>query len=121
MVCTISGDKYLPYARQQERTIEKGKAVDPNYPDWKDLTEPAKDLIRKLLCPDPLTRIGATEALSHPWISEREKVANRAHRPKSLEQLKQFNAKKKWAAALSVVQWLASKSPVTDRKTTADE
>ena len=95
--------------------------MDPNYQDWKDLTDPAKDLIRKLLCPDPMTRMGTTEALSHPWISEREEVANRAHRPKSLEQLKQFNAKNKWKAALSVIQWLASKSPVMGRKTETDE
>ena len=32
------------------------------------MSEPAKDLIRRLLDNDISTRISATEALNHPWI-----------------------------------------------------
>ena len=34
---------------------------------WKSVSDPAKDLIRKLLCPVTI-RLTATEALQHPWI-----------------------------------------------------
>ncbi|KAJ1557754.1 Checkpoint kinase 2, partial [Nowakowskiella sp. JEL0078] len=36
---------------------------------WKDTSEEAKDLIRKMLTVDPKLRITATEALTHPWFT----------------------------------------------------
>ena len=35
---------------------------------WRALTEPAKDLILKLLQPDPKNRFTAKQALNHRWI-----------------------------------------------------
>jgi len=35
---------------------------------WREVSDEAKDLIRKLLCVDPKARPTATEVLSHPWI-----------------------------------------------------
>eukprot|EP00892_Ulva_mutabilis_P011554 jgi/Ulvmu1/8771/UM048_0026.1 len=37
-------------------------------PRWRALTEPAKDLILKLLQPDPKNRFTAKQALNHRWI-----------------------------------------------------
>ena len=36
--------------------------------DWEDISEPAKDLISKLLVVDPSRRITAQAALQHEWI-----------------------------------------------------
>jgi serine/threonine protein kinase len=38
--------------------------------DWKNISEEAKDLIRKLLKVDPLERLTARSALRQPWILE---------------------------------------------------
>lgn len=40
-----------------------------DHKEWKNISETAKDLVRKMLCYDPAQRITAKEALSHPWIS----------------------------------------------------
>jgi len=37
---------------------------------WDNVSEGAKDLVSKMICADPNTRITASEALQHPWISE---------------------------------------------------
>uniref|UniRef100_A0A7S0T349 Mitogen-activated protein kinase n=1 Tax=Erythrolobus madagascarensis TaxID=708628 RepID=A0A7S0T349_9RHOD len=40
------------------------------FPDgqWKDISEPAKELLRHMLEPDPSKRTTAREALRHPWL-----------------------------------------------------
>lgn len=35
---------------------------------WPEISEEAKDLVRKLMEPDPNTRIKAVEALNHSWF-----------------------------------------------------
>ena len=42
------------------------------------ISEPAKDLVRKLLKAEPDQRLSATEALSHQWFSEDAKIVNLA-------------------------------------------
>ena len=37
-------------------------------PDWKNISEDAKDLIRALLVTDPVERMTVDEALRSPWI-----------------------------------------------------
>jgi len=39
---------------------------------WDDVSELAKDLIRKLICVDYKKRLTATEALQHPWVVGRQ-------------------------------------------------
>lgn len=36
---------------------------------WSEISEKAKDLIRKLLVKDPRDRISASDALNHPWLN----------------------------------------------------
>merc|ERR1712070_331451 len=49
------------------RTIIKAKFSFPS-PYWDDISDEAKDLIRKCLTKEPLDRISAIEALDHPWM-----------------------------------------------------
>ena len=39
-----------------------------NMAEWQGVSEPAKDLVAKLLHPDPRQRLNADEALTHEWI-----------------------------------------------------
>ena len=48
-------------------TIERGE-FQFKEDDWEEISPSAKDLIRKLLNPDPDLRISAQEALGHPWV-----------------------------------------------------
>jgi len=45
-------------------------------PLWSCVSDLAKDLIRKLLTPNPLKRISAAEACKHPWIALYSKSAS---------------------------------------------
>jgi len=37
-------------------------------PEWDDISEDAKDMVRKMLEYDPAKRVSAGEALQHRWI-----------------------------------------------------
>lgn len=41
-----------------------------NEPEWADVSDEAKDLVRKLLTYDPNKRPSALEAYNHPWIKK---------------------------------------------------
>jgi serine/threonine protein kinase len=61
-------------------------------PEWDDVTDNAKDLVRKLLTYDPVKRISAAAALQHPWIKTfgaSEKV-EKSIATKTLSNLKNF-------------------------------
>mmetsp|Transcript_23779 Transcript_23779/g.33275 ORF Transcript_23779/g.33275 Transcript_23779/m.33275 type:complete len:334 (+) Transcript_23779:33-1034(+) len=48
--------------------IKTGSYDFPN-PYWKDITDSAKDLIKKMLTVEPANRITIPQILEHPWIS----------------------------------------------------
>jgi calcium-dependent protein kinase len=61
-------------------------------PEWEDISEEAKDLVRKMLEYDPAKRISAAEALQHKWIklhTQSEKVEKQLAK-KTLSNLKNF-------------------------------
>lgn len=39
-------------------------------PEWDEVSDEAKDLVRRLLTYDPNKRISAADALQHPWIKK---------------------------------------------------
>jgi len=51
----------------------EGPCVDFSDAYWGSVSESAKNLIRRMLCPDPLKRITAEEALHHDWIVQHSK------------------------------------------------
>ena len=72
-------------------SVLKGK-YSLDEPEWDDISEEAKDLIKKLLDYDPAKRISAGEALQHPWIKIKganEKV-EKTLATKTLSNLKNF-------------------------------
>ena len=56
--------------RQIERSPEHLKKLFA-MPEWGSVSEVAKDLVSKLLEPDPTKRLNADEALTHEWIALR--------------------------------------------------
>jgi calcium/calmodulin-dependent protein kinase (CaM kinase) II len=53
-----------------------------------------------MLTINPAKRITATEALKHPWISHRDRVASTMHRQSTIDGLKKFNARRKLKGAI---------------------
>ncbi|XP_027042895.1 calcium/calmodulin-dependent protein kinase type II delta chain-like isoform X1 [Pocillopora damicornis] len=105
----------------------KAGAYDYPSPEWDTVTDEAKELINTLLCVDQSKRITATEALKHPWIVNRERVASKVHRQETLDGLKKFNARRKLKGAILTTILatsnfnLSSVRPFVSKKKGSDE
>ncbi|KAK7337340.1 hypothetical protein VNO77_17907 [Canavalia gladiata] len=62
---------------------------------WPNISETAKDLIRKMLVRDPRKRITAHEVLRHPWIQVDGVASDKPLDSAVLSRLKQFSAMNK--------------------------
>ncbi|XP_069388876.1 peripheral plasma membrane protein CASK isoform X26 [Paralichthys olivaceus] len=92
----------LPFYGTKERLFEaicKGK-YKMNPRQWIQISESAKDLVRRMLMLDPAERITVYEALNHPWLKERDRYAYKIHLPETVEQLRKFNARRKLKGAV---------------------
>jgi serine/threonine protein kinase len=69
--------------------IKAAKLEFPS-PCWDEISEMAKDLIRKIIVADPSKRLTPDEILAHPWIVG-EKTPRSAL--KMMEKLKQYQNK----------------------------
>ncbi|XP_069672541.1 calcium/calmodulin-dependent protein kinase type II alpha chain isoform X15 [Periplaneta americana] len=78
----------------------KAGAYDYPSPEWDTVTPEAKNLINQMLTVNPSKRITASEALKHPWICQRERVASVVHRQETVDCLKKFNARRKLKGAI---------------------
>ncbi|CAF2337778.1 unnamed protein product [Rotaria sp. Silwood2] len=92
----------LPFAGTRNRVFDMiTKCVySTKSKQWEHISESAKDLVTRLLCLDQNERITIKEALTHPWIREREKFALRKHLPDTVEELRKFNARRKLKGAV---------------------
>ncbi|KAL3045659.1 peripheral plasma membrane protein CASK isoform X3 [Gymnodraco acuticeps] len=98
----------LPFYGTKERLFEaiiKGKykvslLVQMNPRQWANISESAKDLVRRMLMLDPAERITVYEALNHPWLKERDRYAYKIHLPETVEQLRKFNGRRKLKGAV---------------------
>ncbi|KAL1518254.1 hypothetical protein ABEB36_001902 [Hypothenemus hampei] len=78
----------------------KAGAYDYPSPEWDTVTPEVKNLINQMLTVNPGKRITAADALKHPWICQRERVASVVHRQETVECLKKFNARRKLKGAI---------------------
>lgn len=63
---------YPPFHGDEKTIMANIKAGKPDWSHkqrWKNVSQPAVDLVRKLLAFDPSERLSAKEALQHPWLS----------------------------------------------------
>ena len=75
--------------------------------------------IGQMLTLDPMKRISSEEALKHPWLSQRETVTNKLHRPKNLKGLLEFDALRKFKCAAWSVLFSKINEIETDPEFTA--
>jgi len=97
---------YPPFIEQNQRTlfrkIRKG-TYEFHEEYWGQVSEDAKDLIRNLLVVDPDNRYTAGDALENKWIGADAKTLASLDLGSNLAKFKQFNAKRKFKAAVSTV------------------
>ncbi|XP_066591781.1 peripheral plasma membrane protein CASK isoform X3 [Prorops nasuta] len=103
----------LPFVGSRERLREaicRGR-VQMETPQWYIISEPAKDLIQRMLTTDVNHRITIQEVLNHKWLRDRDKGAPRMHLAETIEELKKFNARRKLKevvkSAVSSPKWHA--------------
>lgn len=83
------------YEETNQELFEQIKLCKYEFPSpyWDDVSDMAKDLIKKLLCKDPKERLNADQILAHPWIAgestPRTELAN------VTDKIKEFNAKRR--------------------------
>lgn len=64
-------------------------------PEWAEVSNDAKDLVKKLLTYDSDKRISALDALNHPWVKRKATVEkiNKDVAHKSLKNLQNFRVR----------------------------
>ncbi|KAG1709020.1 hypothetical protein DVH05_022651 [Phytophthora capsici] len=82
------------------KKIKKGK-FQFDSPYWDHVSDDAKDLISQMLVVDPEKRSTVDQLLSHRWVTGTE-VAT-VQLTSALEELRRFNARRKFKAAVSTV------------------
>ncbi|KAL4557852.1 hypothetical protein LXL04_036046 [Taraxacum kok-saghyz] len=65
--------------------------VDFKRDPWPKVSDTAKDLVKKMLNPDPNSRLTAQEVLDHPWIQNAKKAPNVSLGETVKARLKQFS------------------------------
>ncbi|XP_041747733.1 MAP kinase-activated protein kinase 2 isoform X2 [Coregonus clupeaformis] len=70
-----------------KKRIRMGQYEFPN-PEWSDVSEEAKQLIRTLLKTDPTQRMTITEFMNHPWINSMEVPQTPLHTSRVLKEEK---------------------------------
>nr|XP_034184052.1 peripheral plasma membrane protein CASK isoform X10 [Osmia lignaria] len=108
----------LPFVGSRDRlrdAICRGR-VQMETPPWDSISEPAKDLIQRMLTTDVNHRITIQEVLNHKWLRDRDKGVARIHLAETIEELKKFNARRKLKEAVKVsvssLKWHAPYSEV---------
>jgi calcium/calmodulin-dependent protein kinase I len=70
-------------------------------PQWDQISDYAKDLVKKLLIVDPYKRLNADQILKHPWIVG--DVTPRKNLPSVTAKIKEFNARRRLKRAQLLV------------------
>ncbi|XP_039800443.1 calcium-dependent protein kinase 14-like isoform X2 [Panicum virgatum] len=91
--------------------------VDFTSDPWPRISHGAKDLVRKMLNPDPKQRISAYDVLNHPWIKEDGEAPDTPLDNAVLGRLKQFRAMNQFKkAALRVIAGCLSEEEIRGLK-----
>lgn len=89
---------YLPFYHEQRDTTAKlirlGRfEFDPE--EWSEVSDPAKDLIRSLICLDVESRLTPAQVLEHPWITGDSEQASPQEMPHAYsERFNDFNRRR---------------------------
>merc|ERR1719183_955723 len=81
--------------------IKKGQYSMPS-PYWDEVSEGAKDLVKKMLTVDPKKRIACKDVLAHPWVAGNDSNSSSALALQA-EQLKKYVARGRFKKAINTV------------------
>jgi calcium/calmodulin-dependent protein kinase I len=97
---------YPPFIEQNQRElfrkIRKGH-YEFHEEYWGSVSADAKDLISCLLTVSPSKRLSADEALRHKWMTQDDSVLAKQDLGTNLSELRKYNAKRKFKAAVNAV------------------
>ncbi|XP_037387873.1 MAP kinase-activated protein kinase 2 isoform X2 [Pygocentrus nattereri] len=88
-----------------KRRIRMGQYEFPN-PEWSEVSEEAKQLIRMLLKTEPTQRMTITEFMNHPWINSMEVPQTPLHTSRVLQEEKDTweDVKEEMTSALATMR-----------------
>lgn len=87
-----------PFWAETEQGVAQAiirSVVDFKRDPWPKVSDAAKDLVKKMLNPDPKLRLTAQEVLDHPWIQNAKKAPNVSLGETVKARLKQFSVMNK--------------------------
>ncbi|KAF5785868.1 putative protein kinase CAMK-CDPK family [Helianthus annuus] len=87
-----------PFWAETEQGVAQAiirSVVDFKRDPWPKVSDAAKDLVKKMLNPDPKLRLTAQEVLEHPWIQNAKKAPNVSLGETVKARLKQFSVMNK--------------------------
>lgn len=69
------------YGENDAKLIKANKEGKVEFPDdeWSTISLEGRDLVERMMKPNPKERISASEALKHPWITRRTSASNIEH------------------------------------------
>lgn len=105
----LSGN--LPFmGRSQKELFRKIVAGKYDFDDdeWNEVSDQAKDLVRRMLVLDPSKRITAAEAVRHEWLKASRDRLSMIMLQSTSQKLKTFNARMKLRSAMIAVDWVSS-------------
>jgi serine/threonine protein kinase len=94
--------------------------------EWNDISNDAKDLIRKLLVTDPSKRLSASEALQSRWLFVNRRVLRRTSLINTSTRMRTFNARLAFKSAIlvtqSVIKWrIITRNSLAEKKAREDQ
>ncbi|VAI23879.1 unnamed protein product [Triticum turgidum subsp. durum] len=109
-----------PFWAETEQGVAQAiirSVVDFKRDPWPRVSEPAKDLVRRMLDPNPITRLTAAQVLEHPWLHDSKKNPDIQLGDTVRARLQQFSAMNKLKKkALRVIAEHLSLEEVADIK-----
>ncbi|XP_039014264.1 calcium-dependent protein kinase 7-like [Hibiscus syriacus] len=113
-----------PFWAETEQGVAQAiirSVIDFKRDPWPKVSDNAKDLVKKMLNPDPKLRLTAQEVLEHPWILNAKKAPNVSLGETVKARLKQFSVMNKLKKrALRVIAEHLSVEEVADIKEAFD-
>lgn len=70
---------------------------------WGEISEDAKDLIRRLLTVDMHQRLTVDQALAHPWVNAADEQLTAKNLDTNLQALKKYQKTKKWRTGVKAI------------------
>ncbi|KAJ4971060.1 hypothetical protein NE237_004159 [Protea cynaroides] len=89
---------FPPFWAETEQGVAQAiirSVVDFKRDPWPKVSDNAKDLVKKMLDPDPKQRLTAQQVIDHPWLQNAKKAPNVNLGESVIARLKQFSAMNK--------------------------